>query len=274
MRSLLVALTACSYTPAAGSTPDAARDGGIDGTRDGSTAAPHLVLSEIFSETGDEEFVELFNPSSSAVPLEHVYLTDVSNYWKLPEGPPISLVSDFIARFPAGSEIAAGEVVVVAIDGPTFASRFARTPTYTVRTPTGGATAMTNVISLAGGTGAISDEGEMLVLFEWDGERDLVRDLDIVVHGTPTLINLLAAKEPVDGPDADSTTSAYAADSRPEMQMTKRTEDGGASSYQRVTLDEQELPGGNGATGHDETSEPLDDTWTATSTANPGSRSF
>ncbi len=224
--------------------------------------SPHLVISEIFAEGGTEEFVEIHNPSSRAVPLDDVYLTDVGDYWALPGGVPASVNSDFLVRFPDGSEIAAGAVVVVAIDGPTFEARFTVTPTYTVRTPTAGATAMTSVLPAAAAVGMISDEGEMLVLFEWDGVQDLVHDLDIVVHGMPTSAgNSLAAKQAVDGPDADTTTSAYATDSNLQMQMGSRTLDGGSDSYQRVMIDEHEtITGGNGITGHDETSEPLDTT--------------
>lgn len=270
----LLFLVACAYEPSVAPSDGRPLDG-PGGNMDAPAGAPHLVINEIFAETGTDEFVEIHNPASVAVPLDDVYLTDVPDYWALPSGPPTGIVSDFLVRFPAGSEIGAGGIIVVAIDGPTFTARFGGSPTYTIRTPTATATPMRSVVPLAATVGAISDEGEMLVLFEWDGASDRVRDLDIVVHGMPTTGNQLVAKAAVDGPDADTNASAYARDANLTMTMSSRTADGGSDSYQRVMLDEDEtVTGGNGISGHDETTEPLDTTWSATSGANPGALSL
>ncbi len=270
----LLALAACSYQPP-GETGTGDGPGKDADRPDVPTASgPHLLLSEIFSEGPSDEFIEIFNPSQTAVALDHVYLTDVANYWSLPAGAPISLATDFLAKFPDGSQLAAGGLIVIAVDGPAFQTTFGQTPAYTLRTPTSGAAEMTMIASLGSG-GAISDEGEMVVLFEWDGQRDLVRDIDIVVHGMPSGVNLLSKKDPVDGPDDNTDPTSYATDSNIAMAMTSRTEDGGDASYQRLTIDENEIEtGGNGVGGHDETSEPLDTTWSSTSPANPGSFSF
>jgi hypothetical protein len=274
---MLFAIAACGYNPTA-ATPgdDAGQDAAGDAAGDAPNTGRHLVISEIYAESADDEFIEIHNPLSVAFPLTDVYLTDINDYWTLPAGSPTPIgTSDFLVRFPGGSTIGPGATIVVAIDGPMFEQRFGVTPSFTIRTPTAGAAAMFSIVSLAAGTGGISDDGELLVLFEWDGARDLVRDLDIVVHGMPSVnSNRLVAKQPVDGPDADATPTAYAPDANVAMQMATRT-DGSNESYQRMTLDEGETTtGGNGLTGHDETSEPLDTTWSATNAPNPGTPSF
>ncbi|HLU66743.1 MAG TPA: hypothetical protein VKZ63_10730, partial [Kofleriaceae bacterium] len=69
----------------------------------------------------------------------------------------------------------------------------------------------------------------------------------------------VVAPEGVDGPDDDDVATLYRADSALMMPMVAM--DGG--SYQRIRLEEgHELAaGGNGVSGHDETSENTRATW-------------
>ena len=274
----LLALAACGYTSPSNQPPGEAGIGGEAGLD--ADAAPvargdHLLISEVFSESGTQEYFEIYNPLATAYPLADVYVSDCNEYWKLPGVPSETIAtstSDFLMRFPNGTEIPAGGVIVVAIDGPAFVDRFSVTPSFTIRTPTAGATPMLPVLAPGAAIGTLSDDGELLVVFEWDGASDRVSDVDIIVHGMPNFSagNGLVAKQPVDGPDGGGTKTAYEVDANPMMELGMRTVDGTDESYRRIALDELEQEtGGNGVTGHDETTERLDMTWTI-ATADPG----
>jgi hypothetical protein len=121
---------------------------------------------------------------------------------------------------------------------------------------------------LTAGTGAtLTNAGEPLVLFFWDGASDKVTDVDLMVAGTPTAANQLANKGGVaiDGPDADAITAAYATDANT---LPSQTAPASGRSTKRVALEsatvEVQTGGGNGVSGHDETSEMLGMTWDTT----------
>jgi hypothetical protein len=259
----LFVLGACSYDPP-GNTPDPGSDAAADARPDGAVSDAHLLISEVFVE-GSGEFIEIHNPLPTAVDLSTYHLTDSNEYWRLPAAPAAELAllsSDFLVKFPAGTTIAPGAVIVIASEGSAFQSQFGTAPTFTIGA---GATTMVEVIQpdQPAMANRLTDTGELVVLFQWDGASDLVRDVDIVVHGMPdTDGNALAAKEPTDGPDAGATPSSYALDALTAA-MTDRGPDDDRFSYKRILLEptHETATGGNGLTGHDETSEALQTTW-------------
>jgi hypothetical protein len=119
---------------------------------------------------------------------------------------------------------------------------------------------------------SLTNAGEMVILFFWDGTSDLIRDVDLMIAGNaPTGPNTVGARAPVDGPDADSTPSSYAADGMTIGDMAADT--AGSETYARVAFEsgaELQDGSGNGLTGDDETSEDIGTTWAIGATGTPG----
>jgi len=230
---------------------DAAVDAPIHSGGDGA----HLLISEV-SSLGSGEFVEIFNPTKATIDLSTYYLSDANDYWKLPGQVAGNLTiaiaaSDFLVKFPTGSKIAAGEVDVIAIDEDGFFLTYDVDADYSIEGDVGASAPMVSIVEAVNANPTITDTGEMIALFHWDGQGDLVDDVDIVV-----------AKEPVDGPDADTVATAYAADAITIGDMASDT--AGDESYKRIVVegsDEVRDGRGNGITGDDETSENIRLTW-------------
>ena len=227
----------------------------IDGPGGGTVAA--LQLTEIVLAPTGGEMIEIVNPGAVAVDLSTYYLSDTPGYFKLPAG--VAMVgadsTDFVAKFPAGATLAPHAVATIAIDS---AANFTLAypgvnPTYSL--VSGPITVLTT------GVATLTNAGEPVILFQWNGAADRVVDVDIMVAGTPSAANLLVAKTPVDGPDADSAATAYAIDA---LSIPSQTAPGAAKSTKRIALESiaTETPsGGNGLGGHDETSEQTNVTW-------------
>lgn len=240
-------------------------DAGTDGTP---SANPHLLISEV-KTTDNSEFIEIFNPTGATVDLRNYYLTDHQSYFLLPgvvagnTTQPTTDASDFLVRFPVGATIAPNAVVTVALDAVGFETGFTAVPTYTVQ-ELGNSTAMEVVwIGAVSPNPGLTNAGEMAALFFWDGATDTVKDVDIVLAGNaPTAANTILAKTAVDGPDADTTTTAYATDALTVQDMATDTPN--LTSYKRIAFEagqETQAGTGNGITGDDETSEQTRTTW-------------
>jgi len=271
-------------------TPDGAIDAAVADASpaDANTAAlwPHLVITEVDVD-GTDEFVEIYNPTGASVNLRQYYLSDANNYWRMPEDAnnPVALDgSDFILRFPMGATIDAGQVVVIATDGAAFETSYGLVPDYAIATA-GNAALMDIAIAPTAGTidPNLANGGEMVALYRWISPADVVFDADLVLAGNA----LAAANAPIvrdgvsiDGPDANSTPTAYQDDAMTIEDMQSDTSDIGnvlKTSYKRVAFETGEVAtGGNGVGGHDETSEQLRTTWdssplpTGYTTATPG----
>lgn len=238
----------------------------------------HLLISEVVTLPTASEYVEIFNPTGRVIDLSNYYLTDSTNnttppanYHLVPTGAGFlpALTSDYMVRFPAGSSIAPGVAKVIAIDGTTFRTSFPqRSPDFAMRNPGQGTAQMLTFAAgawtavAAGVAVGLTDGGEPVFLFQWDGQSDLVKDVDQVFWGTSTATNGHAEKTgvSVDGPDAGTTPSVYLADT-PGFQQDSRNAPrpvAATSALQRIEFTElgQTASGGNGITGGDETSEP------------------
>jgi len=249
----------------------------------------HLLISEVAIETvtwqGDD-FIELFNPTAQAIDLSTYYLCDNHDasgsqaviYANLPTGAnyPKGDTVDFMARFPAGATIAPGATALIALDGAAFQATYGRSADFCARNPAGTAQQLltpdsstpVNWVPIGVDAGVYLFElGEPIVLFSWDGQSDLVQDVDYVHMGSGSTSRHDKTSMQVDGPDADTAPSTYLADTGKAQQGTLT----GAGPWQRIDFTEagEARTGGNGVTGHDETSEPLGLTFT-TGTASPG----
>ncbi|HVV88610.1 MAG TPA: DUF4215 domain-containing protein [Kofleriaceae bacterium] len=233
------------------------------------TLAPHLLLTEV-KTTGGDEFVEIYNPTALPVDLSNYYLSDVNNYFLVPAvaagmAQPTLDVTDFLQRFPAGSTILPHGVVVVASDAVMFQSVYGVPPNYTLE-ELGNSVAMVKVWNPTGTPNVgLTNAGEMVALFYWDGVSDNVKDVDLVNAGNaPSAANTFIAKTATDGPDADAIATPYAVDMpNPVFDMETDTS-GTATSYKRIAFEganESHAGTGNGITGDDEMSEAVRMTW-------------
>jgi hypothetical protein len=249
---------AAGGTGGTGTTGGAGGAGG--GTGGGGTAADHLVISEFVVKPGPAEFVEIHNPTNAAIDLSDYWLSDNSAYYTAIEGgewQPITdnAGSDFAAKFPDGASIPGGGYITVAFSGASFETTYAACPTFVAAeadfdcegAPT--AAAMSLADTEGGVPTGLSDSREMIVLFQWDGAANTVKDVDYVLWG--------ASEE---GTFVDKTgVAGYAADTAQAMQKAI-PEPGANQGFQRCpdgSETAEKASGGNGLSGHDETSEDL-----------------
>ncbi|MCK5033438.1 MAG: T9SS type A sorting domain-containing protein, partial [Calditrichia bacterium] len=107
--------------------------------------------------------------------------------------------------------------------------------------------------------GGLTNSGEMAVLYYWDGQSDLVQDVDYLVWGDKVEA-VDKSGISIDGPDPDTTPSTYLNDTGIAQQISvPENPHTFGESVQRLNLIEngETQTGGNGITGNDETSEDL-----------------
>ena len=207
-----------SFSPESG-TPGAANDCGQP-----PAVAEPLLLTEIVVTPTAGEFIEIFNPGTAAVDLSNVYLTDATFaggsvfYYNVVTATDAGGggFGDFHARFPDGAEIGPGEFQTVALAGSeAFFTEYGIDPDYELYEDGTSADAvpdMREALSMSvNGQGGLSNGGEVVVLYFWDGESDLVTDLDYAVWGDKDeAVDKTGVS--IDGPDADATASSYQPD--------------------------------------------------------------
>lgn len=267
--------TSAGGTGGTGGVTDGGAGGGTGGSGGSGGEAPapaHLVISEVGVAPVAAEFIEIYNPTAAAVDLTNYYISDNSTYTTVAAGQPWAPITnnagtDFAARFPAGTSIAAGAVLTIGFDAGYFTA-FAKCPDFYVGTAALPCGIASTPAMLAASTGSItdnaglSDSREMLVLFTWSGNTaEPLKDVDYVTWGA-TFEN---------GTRVDKTGIAgYVADTAPAMQRGA-PEPQTIESLERCQFETGEtLTGGNGLTGHDETSEDFGATFALQMTATPG----
>lgn len=230
-------------------------------------AQDHLLLSEIALAPDSGEFIEIYNPTSATISLDNYYLGDNSDYALVPSGTTNVINSDFIVKFPTGSTILPGAALVVAMKGDLFVAYYGMAPDFEILSVNGSVTDMITINT--GIAPTLTNSGEGVVLFFWDGNTDLVSDVDIMNAGIPTLANQIISKTgiSVDGPDGDSNSSTYFTDAG--TMPLQLSAPGIGFSTKRIHLEgNNEIPtNGNGLTGNDETSENTAVTWDSAYTA-------
>ena len=228
-------------------------------------AQGHLIFTEIVLQPSAGEYVTIKNPTASPVDLSDYYITDATDvagskyYYNITGGADYwsGSGSDFIARFPAIS-LAAGESITLAMGRDIdYLAEYGRNADLYLK-GTGADTmlqAVDGAITIGGSPNAKLDNvAETLILFKWDGSASTVEDVDYLLWGS--------AAYAID----KNGVAGYAADTPV-----------GSQSFMSVHVDGEKLlrvsetegtetaTGGNGITGHDETSENLATTWNVVS---------
>jgi hypothetical protein len=235
------------------------------GTVAGGVTGAHLLISEVgmrglnsATQADSTEFLEIYNPTSTTVDLSQYYLSDVNGYAALPVTGSIDLAvnnTDFAMRFPAGATIAPGAVKVIAVDGGRYKRGVGQDANFMMFNAGGATSAQmmldvgTNKAAGYPNFGSLTNTGEFVWLFRWDGASDLVCDVDFVYWGPGTGANLPTLKNTgicQDGPDANSTATCYNTDAGP-LTKALTVPSNGAGTRQRAGAEvESGTIGGNG----------------------------
>jgi len=234
-----------------------------------------LLITEISVTPTAGEFIEIHNSGATAVDLTNVYLTDATfaggsiYYYQIVTGAGGGGgFADFHARFPTGAMIAAGEYQTIALNGSSdFNTTYGVDPTYELYEDAGTPDAIPDMLEARAGSiagqGGLSN-GEVAVLYSWDGATDLVQDLDYVLWGDKVEA-IDKSGVSIDGPDADMLASTYANDTAIASQavISSSAHAGGMTWQRDVSLNEgiETQAGGNGFNSSDETSEDINNTF-------------
>ena len=231
--------------------------------------ADHLVFSRITMNPTEAEFVSIHNPTTDPVDLSNYYITDATSsnkyYYKITSatdywsGHPL----DFIARFPNGYTIESNETLILGLHNhDMFNTYYGYNADLTLfedmRDAFDGEETISNPTDLDNdgisdffGSDILDNDSEVLVLFYWDGSSDLVQDVDYFIWGnTDRAIDKTGVANYLDDTSIENQLPYYS--------------HGQDSTYVRIANNMEGIEiqsGGNGITGHDETSENFPDSW-------------
>jgi DNA/RNA endonuclease YhcR with UshA esterase domain len=219
----------------------------------------HLIFSELVLTPSNSEYVKITNPTDSDIDLSNYYLTDGTDigngefYYQLPSGTNYwsGSSSDFICRFPSGYTISAGVSITVSLrDSSKYASEFGENADLTLNDDLLDAV---DDESTKGSSAApkLGNTNETLILFYWDGSSTTVKDIDYLLWGDNSFA---IDKTGVDGYQSDTpaASQAFLPIHNTDEKLVRISEEGSENQS-----------GGNGITGHDETSESFNETWGA-----------
>ena len=220
--------------------------------------ADHLVFSEVVLTPSDGEYVQITNPTANDIDMSDYYLTDATDgsgnaYYNLPSGSGYWSGSgfDFICRFPAGYSLAAGTSMKVSLrDNESYVNTYGESADLSLNEDLLDAIDGSSTKGNAS-TPKLDNTSETLVLFYWDGTSATVKDVDYLLWGGNSYG---IDKSTVTGYQSDTPVSSQSfMPVHATNEKLIRAENGGEGSESQSS--------GNGITGHDETSEPLSDTW-------------
>jgi len=233
-----------------------------------SAEADHILLSRITIQPDEAEMVAIFNPTNSEVDLSNYYLSDAetstSHYYNIPTGDNYWTNSqfDFIVRFP-DITIGPQETMYIALHSKNeFYSYYGFEPELSLQE---------DMLDAIDGVATISTQSdilgsyESLILFFWDQSSPIVKDVDYFYWGfsaaLPNFGGIDKTNVDIDNdgtldyfPDTDFITQAAHIYTAPHEE--------GYTFLRNSSEEEDEFSqGGNGITGHDETSENFLQSW-------------
>ncbi|MBU4445673.1 lamin tail domain-containing protein, partial [bacterium] len=223
----------------------------------------HLIITEIALQPGNGEYIQIYNPTRAEIDLTNYYLTDATDaangkyYYNLPGGTNYhsGTGSDFTARFPQGSKIPAGASIIIAMaTAINYNSQYDSNPDLSIKDDF--LNAIDRILSIGGAPYYLDNASETLVLFYWDGVSSAVKDVDYLIWGD--------RQHAID----KSGVAGYFDDTPIDQQEFMPVHIDG-EKLQRISGEGDEAQtGGNGITGHDETSEKFSQTWQIVSVGN------
>ena len=228
--------------------------------------ADHLLLSTIVIAPDSAEMVILKNPTDSEINLNNYYLTDATtsnqhyynfvsgeNYWS-------ENAFDFFVKFP-NIILSSGDSLVISMSTSDIFYNY-----YGFNCDISLADSETlfegdiGILIQINGMNAFEDTRETLILFHWDGNSSVVEDIDYFLWSEsdynfldPSAHQLAIDKSLIDG---------YFPDTPVEQQVYKMKHEPNYA-FVRTNLEEVDevTSGGNGLTGHNETSENMIESW-------------
>ena len=220
--------------------------------------ADHLVFSEVVLTPSDGEYVQITNPTDNDIDMSDYYLTDATDgsgnaYYNLPSGSGYWSGSgfDFICRFPAGYSLAAGASIKVSLrDNESYLNTYGESADLSLNEDLLDAIDGSSTKGNAS-TPKLDNTSETLVLFYWDGTSATVKDVDYLLWGGNSYG---IDKSAVTGYQSDTPVSS-------QSFMPVHATNEKLIRAENVSEGSESQSSGNGITGHDETREPLSDTW-------------
>ncbi len=218
----------------------------------------HLVFSELVLQPTAGSYIAIQNPTNVVVDLSNYYITDGTQpttgkyYYNLPDsidywsGEPF----DFILRFRDGYSLAAGQSIIIGVyDSTTYKSEYGVDPDLTLKESFRSAIDGVNSLPAAPFNVLDATSAETLVLFYWDSDSTKVLDVDYLLW----IDNSHAVDK--------SGIPGYLDDTPVSQQDYLPGHDDEEKLFRISGEDTETAIGGNGITGHDETSENLAQTW-------------
>ena len=153
--------------------------------------ADHIVFTEVVLTPSNGEYVEITNPTSSAIDLSDYYLTDGTDidldkfYYNLPSGLNYWSGSgtDFICRFPNNYSLPAGTSIKISLrDSDSYQGTYGESADLYLDNDMLDAVEGSSTIGAAP-TGKLANDYESLILFFWDGSSAVVKDIDYLLWG-------------------------------------------------------------------------------------------
>jgi hypothetical protein len=156
--------------------------------------------------------------------------------------------------------VGAGGFVVVSLESAaTFKAAYGKDPSFDFDPNDNGAPVM---LGSFGASSGLTNTGEMVVLFQWDGSSDLVSDIGYLVYGNTA--------NAADKTGITVGQSTYKNDTPAVNQVASKKPEANKSIHRCDTAEASETTsGGNGQSGHDETSENGLSAWTLTAGGSP-----
>lgn len=223
-------------------------------------AVDHLLISEVVLQPNDGEYVLITNPTGSSINLENYYISDGVDqgggkfYYNLP-----TLVdfwsgssSDFIARFPDTSLSADASILLCLTTASRYETTYGTLPDLVLQDDM--RNAISDVTTIGSAPRMLDNVAESLVLFYWDGISANVQDVEYLLWGTDSSS---ASQYTID----KTGVNTYLDDTPGPDQSYMPTHFDGSKLIRNSEEGIENNNGGNGITGHDETSENLSDTW-------------
>ena len=222
--------------------------------------ADHLLLIRVITQPSPAESFSIYNPTDSPINLSNYYICDDEEYYKMQTEGDMSPASNasgvttegFTAKFPDISIIPGDTLHIILNENfnEFYGEDFI--PDITMYGSEINSMIETESGSISSTNNKIEESSELIILFKWDGNSDhLIEDVDYFIWG--------AYQTPIN----KSGISTYQNDTPSDSQLYFESEAEVYNAYSRIGKDEigEVETGGNGITGHDETSESFRTSW-------------